>query len=82
MVGLMIRARLNNGHFVMGIDAENVRRLKDGKPILIDLKAMGGTDVVVLMYGNTMSDIVRELEKANGAPLPPVQPLYTNETPQ
>lgn len=71
----MIRARLNNGVCILGIDAENVRRLKQGQPIRVDLSQMGGRDTVVLMYGETMAAIARELERLNGKPLPPAQPF-------
>ena len=73
----MLRARLSNGAFVLGIDAENVRRLKKGQPIIIDLTVMGGHDHVLLMYGNTLDDIRKEIEAAAG-PLPPAQDLPTN----
>lgn len=70
----MIRARLSNGTFVFGIDAENVKRLRLGKPIVIDLAELGGTDKLCIMYGTTMADILREMEEATGQKLPPVQP--------
>lgn len=78
----MIRIRLDNGNFLFGIDAENVRRLKDGHPLDIDLTLTGGTDRVIVMYGETMADIVREIEMASGQKLPPAQPLPTTRTPQ
>lgn len=71
----MIRARMSDGTFLLGIDAENVRRLKDGKPILVDLFGMGGTDRFMLMYGDTMEDIVKELEAVTGQPLPAATPF-------
>lgn len=70
----MIRIRLTDGTFLFGIEAENVRRMKDGQPIRIDLKPMGGTDTLVLMYGETQGDIKRELETAFGHPLPEPEP--------
>ena len=70
----MLRMRLSNGDFMFGIDAENVRRLKDGKPIVIDLKPMGGTDKLYIMYGETMEEIACEIERGIGHPLPPAQP--------
>lgn len=62
----MIRARMSNGDFVLGIDAENVRRLKAGKPIVVDLREMGGEGRVLITYGETLADIVAELEQATG----------------
>lgn len=66
----MIRARLSNGDFLLGIDAENVKRMKAGMPLRIDLKSLGGTDTVMVMYGETMNDIMAELEEATGQKMP------------
>lgn len=73
----MLRARLSNGVFILGIDAENLRRLKAGQPILVSLAELGGTDDVCIVYGDTIDDIKRELEKAAGHPLPQPTPLKT-----
>ena len=70
----MIRATLSDGRFLLGIDAENVKRMRDGKPIIVDLTTMGGRDTVIILYGETMADIVAELEGANGGPLPVAMP--------
>ena len=79
----MIRAKLANGDFLFGIDAENVRRLKEGKPIVVDMSEIGGHDKFILMYGDTMQDIVDELSKATGQDLPPVNfPPPTSRRPQ
>jgi hypothetical protein len=70
----MIRARLSNGDFLMGIDAENVRRLVEEKDILvIDLVPMGGTGRVLITYGHTLDDVRRDLEEVMGK-LPPAMP--------
>lgn len=71
----MIRARLSNGTFLMGLDAENIRRLKFDQPIEIDLSLLGGTDKVLLVYGETMQDILDELEAVSGQKLPAPQPM-------
>jgi hypothetical protein len=73
----VIRARLSNGAFILGLDAENVKRLKEGKPILVSLAELGGSDDVFIMYGETLDDIKRELEEAAGAPLPAATPINT-----
>lgn len=73
----MIRARLSNGMFILGIDAENVKRLKEGKPIMVSLAELGGSDDVCIMYGETMQAIADELERASGEPLPAATPLHT-----
>lgn len=71
----MIRATLSDGRFLFGIDAENVRRLKAGMPLIFDLTLTGGTDTVLIVYGETMADILRELESKNGGPLPVAMPF-------
>jgi len=72
----MIRATLTDGRYLLGLDAENVRRLRDGKPIAIDLSHMGGHDALIIMYGDTQSDILKQLEGATGGPLPPAMPFH------
>lgn len=67
----MLKAKLSSGLFILGIDAENVRRLKEGKPIAVSLLSMGGHDDIVIMYGDTLGDIQRELETLSGEPMPP-----------
>jgi hypothetical protein len=62
----MIVARLTSGVFILGIDAENVKRLKEGKPILKSLAQFGGKDDVCIVYGETLEDIQREMERAFG----------------
>jgi len=66
----MLRGRLSNGAFILGLDAENVRRLTTGHPILVSLAELGGTDDVIIMYGNTLNDIERDIEATTGQPLP------------
>ena len=70
----MIRARLTNGDLLFGLDAENVRRLVAGEPIMADCAQMGYPMRVLLTYGETMADIQRDLERANGGPLSPATP--------
>jgi hypothetical protein len=66
----MLRARLSNGVFVLGLDAENIRRLQAGQPILVSLAEMGGDDDVLIMAGETLNDIAADLEKVTGQKLP------------
>lgn len=66
----MLKARLSNGVFILGLDAENIKRLKEGRPIMVSLAALGGTDDIAIMYGETLSDIQAELESASGEALP------------
>jgi len=72
----MIIARASNGVMILGIDAENVKRLKEGKPILKALAQFGGTDDVLIVYGDTLDDVQKQLEKAFG-PLPKLSAAWT-----
>ena len=71
----MLRARTTDGTAILGLDAENVRRLQAGQPIQVNLEQMGGAQTVLIVYGQTVHDIARDLEQASGAPLPPAQAL-------
>lgn len=68
----MIRAKAGD-LLILGVDRENLRRLRGGQPIVVDLTDYGDTRRVLFMYGDTMTDIMRELE-ASGMKLPPVSP--------
>lgn len=74
----MLRARLGNGLFILGLESENIRRLKAGEPIVVSLAQIGGTDDVMIMYGDTLQDIIDELERASGQPMPPSKPTTLN----
>ena len=73
----MLRAKTSNGIYILGFDAENIKRLKDGKPILVSLAEMGGQDDVMIMFGETLQDIQNELEQITGECLPTPKPLKT-----
>ena len=62
----MLIARCSNGMFILGIDADNVRMLKEGKPILKALSLFGGTDDIAIVYGDTLDDIRAELKRVYG----------------
>lgn len=58
----MVKAKLNNGDLVFGLSAENVRRLKDGQPISVNLKDMGLEDRrIMITYGETEDDIFKDM---------------------
>lgn len=70
----MLIARVSNGMFILGIDAENVRRLKAGQPILKALSMFGGTDDIAIVYGDTLDDVKNQLTKLYGS-VPEPTPL-------
>lgn len=49
-----------------GISEENVKRLKKGQPIYIDLSQIGGTGEVMIFYGKTEQDMARDLAEFIG----------------
>jgi len=60
----MMRLRIGNT-VIFGIDAENVRRLKDARPIAVDLAELGGgaATKVVIFYGETIDAMVAQLKR-------------------
>lgn len=54
----------------LGLDAENIRRLTNGQPIHIELEQLGGTDKILIMAGETLADVAKEIEEATGITLP------------
>ncbi len=66
----MLKARTTGGTFILGLDAENIKRLQAGQPILLSLAELGGTDDIMIMAGNTVTEMMKELESAQGRPLP------------
>lgn len=58
----MIKAKCNDGTLIFGLSKENVDRLKQGKPILINLKDMGLEDrQVIILYGETEEKMYEDL---------------------
>lgn len=58
----MIKAKCNDGTLIFGLSKENVDRLKQGKPILINLKDIGLEDrQVIIMYGETEEKMYEDL---------------------
>jgi hypothetical protein len=58
----MIKAKLNNGDLVFGLSAENIKLLKQGKPISVNLKDMGLEERrIMITYGETEDDIYKEM---------------------
>lgn len=59
----MIKARVGD-MLLFGLSAQNVAKLMDGKPILVDLKALGlPGGHVAIFYGRTEADCEEELRK-------------------
>lgn len=56
---------------ILGIDARNVRRMKEGDPIHVKGEELGLTEIksIVIAYGETMDALVGEM-RAHGMPIP------------
>ena len=73
------------GLLLLGIDKDNVQRLKEGKPIHVHLAEVDNgkpiTEVVVC-YGETMADIVQEFKQEGMLPPDFVMPPVARSTKQ
>lgn len=59
----MVKAKTNKGDIILGLSGENIKRLVDGQPILLNLKDLGLEDrKVVIMYGPTEESIAADLK--------------------
>lgn len=58
----MIKAKLNNGDLVFGLSAENIKRLKDGQPIVINMKDVGLEERrIMITYGETEEKLYEKM---------------------
>jgi hypothetical protein len=58
----MFKGKLNNGDIVLGLSAENIRRMQNKEPIIFNLKTLELEDRnVIIMFGETESTIYEEL---------------------
>lgn len=58
----MVKAKLNNGDLVFGISEANVEKLKQGHPIVVNLKDMGLEDrKIIITYGETEDKIFEDM---------------------
>lgn len=64
----MIRAR-SGDLFILGLDAENLRRLQAKEPILVPLRELGGPAVrVLILYGGeTPAEVAQTIGESAGA---------------
>ena len=49
-----------------GLSGMNIKKLKEGKPMLIDLNEMGGEGEVFIFYGSTERAMMKELKDLIG----------------
>jgi hypothetical protein len=65
----MVIGRLTDGSLVLGLSSENVKRLREGKPIRITKEShpnapLDGVPRILILYGDTERAIVEELSAA------------------
>lgn len=66
----MIKAKLGDT-LILGLEEENIKRLKENKPIVFDMAIFGMEGKMVLMYGETQEVIKTELQVLTGVSLQP-----------
>jgi len=64
MIRAVGRAPDNEPLILLGLSAENVRRLQDGQPIHVRLSEMGLDVQVAIFYGETEEQMVRDMKEA------------------
>lgn len=64
----MIKAKIGD-LVLLGLEEENIKRLKDDQPIVLDLAVFGLEGKLVLMYGETQAAVVEKLEAFTGVSL-------------
>ena len=71
------KATLPDGRplYLFGIDAENVRRLTEGEPIIAVLESVGGVGTMVIVYGDTVEDARDEIQRCLEIELPPISDM-------
>ena len=53
----MLKVKLTDGTIILGIDAENVKRLKDDKPIFVKGEDLMIDHNIYIVYGHEIKDI-------------------------
>jgi hypothetical protein len=57
----MIRAKSNDGTIILGIDAENVKRLTQGDPILVKGETLAIEHDIYIVYGESLERLAEQL---------------------
>ncbi len=81
----MIKTRLqvapDRTMFLLGVTEGNVERLREGKPLVVDLAELGGSGEVVLAYGRDKPAIIADLAAA-GIEVPEQLRRFAEEHPE
>jgi uncharacterized alkaline shock family protein YloU len=57
----MLKVKTTDGLIVLGIDAENVKRLKDNQPIRVKGDELQIDHDIYIVYGETIQDITQKM---------------------
>lgn len=69
MIKLVGQANDGTPLLILGLTAENVKRLQDGQPVLINHGALGlPAQMTSIVYGQDEDSITRQLEEAGAIP--------------
>lgn len=74
----MIQLQIGN-MVIFGIDSNNLKLLKENMPMVIDSTQFKPFTKIVIMYGDTIHDVKREIEKQTGLKLPNGVDVAPNE---
>lgn len=58
----MVKITTVDGNVLLGIEAGNIKRLKEGKPIMVKGADIGKDFDIFIMYGDTINDILKQLK--------------------
>lgn len=57
----MLKIKLSDGTIILGLEAENVKRLKEDSPICVKGKELGLDHDIYIVYGQRIEDITERL---------------------
>ena len=61
----MLKAKMADGLVLLGLEAQNIKRLLEGKPIVLNLQEIGLPErQIMIFYGATIEDMKAELARA------------------
>lgn len=75
----MLKALMSDGTYIFGLEAENIKRLTNGDGICINLEEMGGKGRIFILYGETLTDIKKELEEMTGCRIPSPEEYFKEQ---
>lgn len=59
----MVKAKLSDGTVILGLEEENIKRLKENQPMFLDLSQFGIEQKILIVYGETTEAIHEDLKR-------------------